>query len=188
VRPRMGINYISRDWGVNVSIVRISTSNTLDTVSMTDYILDQAVNIVGANNGPFTWQQGDEVLVQAYDGNGFFQISNDFNSLIPTPSIYPNYQGLTALAGGGQDGATQLNFGVNVFTVVATTDDSAILPNDTLGQTVIVVNTTANEMDVYPYNGDTINYNSVDVPVAIAAQKTGFFYGVTDTNWQFFSN
>jgi hypothetical protein len=79
----MGITSIRRDWGDNVTIVRIITTDILQTVSTLNYIMSQAANIVAANNGPFTWLANDVVLVNAADGDEFFLISADFNSLLP---------------------------------------------------------------------------------------------------------
>jgi hypothetical protein len=179
----MAITNIKRDWGDCVTIVRILSTDTLGVVGATDYILNQAANIDAINNGAFTWLPSDEVLVSAADGNAFFQISADFNSLIANVNTNATYLGLTALAGGGQTGATQLNPGVNQFTTVVTTGDSAILPADVQGNTVIVVNASSNSMNVFPASGDTINALSANTALAVAAGATTIFFGVTASNW-----
>jgi hypothetical protein len=78
-----GITQISRDWGDNVSIVRITTTDTLATASAANYILNQAANIALANNGAFTWLVSDMTLVYASNGWMFASISANFQSLNP---------------------------------------------------------------------------------------------------------
>jgi hypothetical protein len=77
-----GITFISRDYGVNISIVRLTTTDSLSTVAGANYILNQAANISAANEGPFTWQTNDMILVSASNGLGFFTINSTFTSLV----------------------------------------------------------------------------------------------------------
>jgi len=188
----MAITEITRDWGDNPSIVRIITTDSLTTVSATGYITAQAANIALVNQGPFTWLQTDQVLVNAggtvdqegnVDGgvNSFFQISADFTSLFKPGAA--TAVGLTAHAGGGQTNGTPLISGFNTFTTVATAADSATLPANVLGQTVTVTNTTVTSMTVYPSSGDTINALSANTGLAVAGGATTVFYGNTATGW-----
>jgi hypothetical protein len=64
---------------------------------------------------------------------------------------------LTALAGGGRTGATQLNLGLNQVGTVATANDSVVLPPALKGEMVIVKNSAANAMQVFAAGSDTIN-------------------------------
>jgi hypothetical protein len=79
----MGISTISRDWGDNVAIVRISTSDNISTVSASGYITAQLANILIANNGPFQWLPSDMTLVYCSNGWLFASISADYTSLTP---------------------------------------------------------------------------------------------------------
>lgn len=79
----MGITAITRDYGDNVSIVRITTTDALATVSAANYILNQVANIDLVNSGPFTWLPSDMTLVYGSDGWLFATISSDFKSLTP---------------------------------------------------------------------------------------------------------
>lgn len=79
----MSITAITRDYGDNVSIVRITTTNTLAQASVADYITAQAANIQSVNNGEFSWLASDMCLVYASDGWMFANISSDFSSLEP---------------------------------------------------------------------------------------------------------
>lgn len=77
--------------------------------------------------------------------------------------ITPLFQGsmtdtLTAKAGGGQSGATQLLSGMNRVTTVATAADSVQLPTANFaGLSVTVINAGANQMQVFGNGSDTIN-------------------------------
>lgn len=84
----MAITAISRDWGQDPAIVRITSTDTLATITTAGYIADQADNIAEINAGAFEWVVSDTVLVYASDGWGFYNISADFESLEPffTPS------------------------------------------------------------------------------------------------------
>jgi hypothetical protein len=190
----MSIVSIRRDWGDGASIVRIVTTDTIGAASEDNYITAQAANILEANEGMFQWNTGqlnnglsnsiDSVLVSAIDGNALFEINSTATSLIPTITFSPSQVGLTALAGGGQTGATPVRSGFNTFTTVATANDSAILPVDVLGKTVTVINTTATSMNVFPATGDTINDLSANTAIAVEAGATTQFFGVTTTNWR----
>jgi hypothetical protein len=178
-----GITSIRRDWGDNVCIVRIITTDTLNSALAANYILNQLVNITAANEGAFTWLTNDQILLSAADGNVFGSISANLQSIVPASVLYATQLALTALAGGGQTGATALKFGINQFSTVATTGNSAILPASVLGQEVIVVNNGANSMNVFPASGDTINSGSANAAVAVAAGAQATFKGVSATNW-----
>lgn len=77
-----GISSIRRDWGDNVTLVRIITSDTLQTALSTNYILNQAANIVVANNGAFSWLSNDLVLISASNGSALCAINASFSSLL----------------------------------------------------------------------------------------------------------
>lgn len=87
---------------------------------------------------------------------------------------------LTALAGGAQVGAAPLNLGMNRFTTVVTGGDSAILPLMTGAVVIMVVNATANSMNVFPNVGGTINALSANTAFAVAAGKTAIFVQAVD--------
>jgi hypothetical protein len=106
--------------------------------------------------------------------------------------------GLTAFAGGGQASGTNLLQGFNVFTVVATTADSAKLPSLAAlcaaalpaspvdVQDVIVVNTSANSMRVFPFSGESISALSVNTGIDIPAGTSLEFKKVSCIKWQAF--
>ena len=80
--------------------------------------------------------------------------------------------GLVALAGGGQTGATPIVSLISRFTTVATTADSSLLPLSAPGCELTIVNAGAQSMNVYPQVGEAINASAVNVAIALAAGKT----------------
>ena len=92
--------------------------------------------------------------------------------------------GLTALAGGGQTGATKLSATFNRITTVASANDSAVLPAAAPGLTITVKNAAAsNSMNVYPGVGDAINALSVNTAFAVAAGKCAQFNCMVAGTW-----
>lgn len=104
--------------------------------------------------------------------------------------------GIVALAGGGQVGATLLDKNINLIDTVSTTADSCILDEalpTVAGSTVKireVVNLSANDMDLYPAVGEEIQVGTgligVDVPVNIAAGNGMKLYCFTAGIWRTF--
>jgi hypothetical protein len=90
---------------------------------------------------------------------------------------------LTALAGGGQTGATALTASFNRVTTVATAGDSVLLPAAKPGMQVTVKNTSANSMNVFPATGDAINALSANAAYAVATVKTATFFCAVTGTW-----
>ena len=101
----MAITSITRDWGFNPAIVRITSTDSYGTISAAGYLTRQAVNIAADNTGAFEWAPSDAVLVYYAGGWAFFTISPDQTSLIPlTTSNIQRFDitaGFAALAAGG---------------------------------------------------------------------------------------
>jgi len=91
--------------------------------------------------------------------------------------------GLTALAGGGQTGATNLTGQLNRVTTVATAADSVQLPTAKAGMQIFVKNTSANSLNVFPYSGDAINALSANAAYALATVKAALFVCCVDGTW-----
>jgi hypothetical protein len=64
---------------------------------------------------------------------------------------------LTAFAGGGQTGATQLAAEINRITTVATIGDSVKLPPSAPGLSIVVINHGGKQCQVYGAGADTVN-------------------------------
>jgi hypothetical protein len=101
--------------------------------------------------------------------------------------------GLTALAGGGQAGATLISRSYSRFTVVASTGDSALLPSASPLLQYVIKNAAANSMNVYPnpianagvWNpaADQINAAGANVPFALAAGHMAIFVCMVNGFW-----
>ena len=91
--------------------------------------------------------------------------------------------GLTALAGGGQTGATAITTVLAEFATVATAADSSILPAAKAGMMLLVANAGAASMNVFPASGEKINGGSANAAFAVANAKRCLFFCVKDGNW-----
>lgn len=87
----MAILAISRDWGVNPSIVRISTDDTLATITAPLYLMTQEANIQDINAGDFQWNDNDAILI-TYEGgsNSLFQRNPVTQQLYAMPTVDGN--------------------------------------------------------------------------------------------------
>ena len=92
--------------------------------------------------------------------------------------------GQTALAGGGQTGATPITAKFNEFTVVATAADSSLLPKSAAGMSLYVDNAGAASMNVFPASGEKINGGTANAAFAVANGKRCLFYCVVAGNWK----
>jgi hypothetical protein len=82
---------------------------------------------------------------------------------------------LTALAGGGQPGATQIASEIARFTTVATAGDSAMLPPTVEGLTITVINRGAKPLQMYGNGTDTIDDQAAATGVSQMASSTVIF-------------
>jgi hypothetical protein len=121
-------------------------------------------------------------MTQGY--TGVAQREPTFDKLTMNGPIYrTNVTGLTALAGGGQSGATLLSASISRVSTVATAADSVQLPNAYAGREHHVINAGANSMNVFPQTGETINALSANAAFAVASGKTCSFYCPADGAW-----
>lgn len=90
---------------------------------------------------------------------------------------------LTALAGGGQTGATLLSQAQNVVSVCATGADSCMLPVAEQGDEVWVRNNGAASANVYPQVGGVIDGASANAARAVGASKTAIFKCLGGLTW-----
>ncbi len=100
-----------------------------------------------------------------------------------TARPYAVSTGLTALAGGGQTGATKLTGNINRITTVATAADSCLLPAGTVGKKVSVYNATANSTTIYPQTGESIGTGAANAGFAVGAGKGCTFECVATGLW-----
>jgi len=71
----MSITAISYDWGFEPTIVRITTTDSLATITTAAYWTGQSTVIEALNNGAFTFPEGCLVAINYSDGEGFFTFS-----------------------------------------------------------------------------------------------------------------
>ena len=93
--------------------------------------------------------------------------------------------GLTAHAGGGKASAYQIPAAVAIigFATVATTGDSALLPQAKTGTVVMVRNAGANSMNLYAKGTDKINGVASATAYALAADTSALFFCALDAAW-----
>lgn len=76
---------ISRDWGVEPSIVRITDDADLATITTSGYVATQVSEIEAIQNGDFEWVDTDYILISYADGIGFFTYDSSTSSFIAAP-------------------------------------------------------------------------------------------------------
>lgn len=95
--------------------------------------------------------------------------------------------GLTALSGGGADGATEVTGAYTTVTTVAADNDSVILPADMpQGARIMIANLdSAQDIKVFPNTGGTINGAAANTGLAVGQQQTVEFVqiGTTSLTW-----
>ena len=102
---------------------------------------------------------------------------------------------ITANAGGGQANAVQLTAQINNVTTVATAGDSVKLPpptqtnqfadgpTDNRGVPIIVINSGASTLAVFPDAGSTINNGAANASINVAAGDVVGFYQTSAGQW-----
>src|SRR5207245_785414 len=120
----------------------------------------------GGSSTGYRWQLGDSI-----EGPFFFMSYQD---------------ALTALAGGGQTGATAILASVARFTTVATAGDSSLLPASLPGSAITVINSGVASMNVFPAVGDLINNLAANTAIPVAAGAIEEFYCTVTGKWQTF--
>jgi hypothetical protein len=77
----MPINYIKRITGSANSIVEIETTDTTTTATTAGYLTTQSPVIASINDGTWTWEPGDCVLLNASDGLSWCSLNATFTTL-----------------------------------------------------------------------------------------------------------
>jgi len=133
----MSITSLTRDWGFQPSIVRMTATNTLAEITTTGYVLAQLANIEAVNFGPFDWNATDYVLVNYVDSGpqyGFFVYDDATQSLtaaavvpgslsdtLPSADLFVGSAGNVATARALSGDATITNTGVLTIANLAVT-------------------------------------------------------------------
>lgn len=78
----MPITNLDRDYGVQPSIVRMTTTDDLGTITASNYLIEQQPFIALIKGGSFTFVNSDVVCIYYQGGHGFFELSDDFSTLV----------------------------------------------------------------------------------------------------------
>lgn len=105
--------------------------------------------------------------------------------LLDNLMLFPVQATITALAGGGQSGATQIKRNIVEIAVCATAGDSVKLPFAKQGLWVFITNHGANSCNVFPNSLDKINEAAADSAKALAADASMIGYAYDNVNWEF---
>lgn len=81
----MSILSMRRDLTSSPSIVRISTSDTLSTITTSGYITTQSAVIESLNSGSFEWEDDDLIAISYSGGDGLFQRNSTTNTFYVVP-------------------------------------------------------------------------------------------------------
>jgi hypothetical protein len=102
--------------------------------------------------------------------------------IIPgTQPLDSGQDALTALAGGGKAGATQLHYGVNRISVCATAANSCLMPYAFPGAMCYVRNDGAQSTTIFGRGTDTIDAVATGTGNAQAAAKGKLYFGTGGT-------
>lgn len=80
----MAVLTIARNFNPAPQVVNMSVDNTLAQVIVTGYLVDPVTvsSIEEVNSGAWEWLPDDMVLISASDGDGWFTVSSDLESLV----------------------------------------------------------------------------------------------------------
>lgn len=119
--------------------------------------VEPTVTVFAAADKVAVYKSSTSALAQGTSGNFLGTAWNVQNSL-------------TALASGGQTGATALTYGFNRVTTVATIGDSVKLPVSAAGNIVVVKISggAAAAADIFPFLGDAINGLAANTAVRVS--------------------
>lgn len=100
-----------------------------------------------------------------------------------TLRIVGGYATATAGTTQTQAGATALTAGINVVTTGNASDGVLLPSNYALFDTLVIVNTSAVALNVYPGTGGKINNGTADAAKALAANMSGLYVSLGSNNW-----
>jgi hypothetical protein len=184
----MGITYLKRIDGATNSLIQMDTSDSTALVVASNYITTQLANITAVNEGGWTWEPNDLIIVSASDGVSLATINSTFTTLnVLVSELFPSaltvVSGIIAHPGGGQALATLLPAEFNNVTIVAAAGNSVLLPPSFLGAQVIVANSGVNPMQVFGTGTDTINGVAAATGVSQAAGTVVVYRVAVAGNW-----
>lgn len=159
------------------NVVRFTSSGAIitGTVSSTG---NANVGNIGATAGVFA---GSLTGVTTITANGNITTSN---SVVSGQYIVSGVTTGISANGTIQADATQLSDGFNVVSTVGSgANNSVKLPSAAAGIRVMVRNNTANNLYVFPFSGDNINYLALNLAFTQGPNTTNEFFCVDTQTW-----
>lgn len=166
------VNSQAHGWQLNVSSVAVAQISA----ALTSYGSGSLVLTLRTfqGNAPFA-----DVV-----GSGGGAIPGSFSTLAITGLFSDSaHNGLTALSGGGQPGATALSSDINRITTVAAPGDSCILPVSSAGLKILAINSGANSANIFPQSGDQINAYGANIQYALGVGDIAVFTCAVAGTW-----
>ncbi len=142
-----GITYLKRITGATNSLVQLDTTDNIATASAAGYITAQAANIAAINEGAWTWQSNDLVILSASDGVALATINAGFTALVLV-AFSTTVIGAPVVVG---DFAVFASTGGNI-------EDLGYLPSNAAKTNVVMANgaTVANEIATFADTAGTV--------------------------------
>lgn len=85
----MSITYINRLTGASNNIVYVETSDSTATATASGYVSAQAANIAAVNEGAWTWDANDCIMLSASDGISWCSINSTFTTFSALGALSP---------------------------------------------------------------------------------------------------
>lgn len=82
----MSITYLKRITGATNSLVQLNTTDSTAVALASGYLTAQAANIIAINDGAWTWEPNDLIILSASDGVSLVTINGAFSSLVSLAS------------------------------------------------------------------------------------------------------
>lgn len=147
-------------------------------------VFGQGSDTINAVAGATGVPQMGKSLVWYTCHTGGAWIANGLGSGFSGANVTYSYaDGQTALAGGGQAGATPVNVSTARFTTVATAGDSCMLMTAAPGLVVTIINAGAQILNVFPAVGDNINSLGSNLPFALPPGAVCDFFTTVAGTW-----
>lgn len=142
-----GITYIKRVTGATNSLVQVDTTDNIATATASGYLTAQAANIASINEGAWTWQTNDLLVLSASDGVALATINGTFTTIVLI-AFSTTVIGAPVVVG---DFAVFASTGGNI-------EDLGYLPSDASKTVVVMANaaTVANEIAIFADTAGTI--------------------------------
>lgn len=138
----------------------------------------------GSDMAPAKFGHLNEIVRHVTALEGLVGTSTEGVVEFSTPNIYAATTGITAGTTQTQAGATALTSEFNNVTTVGTASDGVKLPTATKGLSISVKNAGTNVLKVYPFLGDFIDDELVNVAITVPVETVVTFRAISATTWQ----